>query len=129
MKPISSKLLEKASRAIHAAEVLLREGDIDFAAGRIYYAMFYCAKAMLVHLGLIEFTKHAAVHAAYGENFAKTQLLEPKFHRWLIQSFDKRLKADYDVDDVLKLEDVELMIQQAHEFLDAVRQYLMRLSP
>lgn len=41
MKMETRKLLDKASRAIRAAENLLRDGDVDFAAGRAYYAMFY----------------------------------------------------------------------------------------
>jgi uncharacterized protein (UPF0332 family) len=40
-------LLDKAMRAIRAAEVLLEKGDAEFAAGRAYYAMFYVAQAML----------------------------------------------------------------------------------
>ena len=123
MKPESSKWLEKASHAIKAAEVTL-QSDVDSTAGRAYYAMFYCARALLCDKGLKDFAKHSAVHAAYGEAFAKNQVLDPKFHRWLLQSFDKRLKADYDLDCLLKKTDVELMIQQAREFLEAVRQYL-----
>lgn len=69
------KLLEKASRAIRAAETLLREGDSDFAAGRAYYAMFYTASALLVARGL-RFRKHSGVHAAYGAEFAKTAELD-----------------------------------------------------
>jgi len=34
MNPDTPKLLHKASRALHAAEVLLRENEVDFAAGR-----------------------------------------------------------------------------------------------
>ena len=40
MKAESSRLLDKAARAIRAAETLLREDDADFSAGRAYYAMF-----------------------------------------------------------------------------------------
>ena len=36
MKLESRRLLDKAARAIRAAETLLREGDADFAAGRAY---------------------------------------------------------------------------------------------
>ena len=123
MKSESSKWLEKASHSIHAAEIMLQE-DIDSAAARAYYAMFYSARALLCEQGLKDFSKHSAVHAAFGEKFSKSKILNPQFHRWIIQAFDKRLKADYDVDCVLKVEDVQLVLQQALEFLDAARQYL-----
>lgn len=125
MKSDSLKWLEKASHSIHAAEVMIQE-DVDSAAGRVYYAMFYCARAVLCEEGLKDFTKHSAVHAAFGEKFSKSKLLDPKFHRWIIQSFDKRLKADYGIDAVLKKEDVAEMLQQAREFLEAARQYLSK---
>lgn len=123
MKPESAKLLEKASRAIRTAE-MSRQSDNDSAASRAYYAMFYCAKALLFEKESKDFSKHATVHGAYGKEFAKTGALDSKYHRWLIQAFDKRLKADYSLELVLKVEDVELMLQQAREFLEAARQYL-----
>lgn len=52
--------------------------------------MFYVAEALLNEKKL-SFSKHGNIHAAYGEHFAKTKVLDPKFHRWLIDSFDKRL--------------------------------------
>jgi len=39
------KLLDKAARAIRAAERLVADGLSEFAAGRAYYAMFYVAEA------------------------------------------------------------------------------------
>ncbi len=47
MRTATRKLLDKALRAVHAAETLLRAGDTEFAAGRAYYAMFYAAQALL----------------------------------------------------------------------------------
>jgi uncharacterized protein (UPF0332 family) len=41
MKEESGKLLDKAARAIKAAEILLKAGSVDFAAGRAYYAFFF----------------------------------------------------------------------------------------
>ena len=123
MKTETRKLLEKASHAISAAELLLKESVPDFAASRAYYAMFYIAEALLGEKGL-RYSKHSGVHAAYGEHFAKTKELDPKFHRWLIDAFDKRLEGDYGFDYSLKKEDVVKILEQAHEFLRAAQQYL-----
>ena len=125
MMPESSRWLQKASQAIKSGELTLRD-DVDATAGRAYYAMFYCARALLCNQGQKDFSKHSAVHAAYGEAFAKSKVLDPKFHKWLIVSFDKRLKADYDLDAILKTADAELMLQQAREFLEAARQHLAK---
>ena len=75
MKKATEQLLLKADRSIEAARVLARASDYDFAASRAYYAMFYVAEALLSEHGL-HFRKHSAVHAAYGEQFAKTEILD-----------------------------------------------------
>lgn len=76
MKEGTRQLLEKAERAIQAADVLLGGTGAEFAAGRAYYAMFYTAEALL-HERDQEFSKHGALHAAYGKEFAKSGLLDP----------------------------------------------------
>lgn len=123
MKEETCKLLEKASQAVRAAESLLSEGHVDFAAGRAYYGMFYVAEALLNEDGL-RFRKHGAVHASFGEHFAKTGRLNPKFHRWLLDAFDKRIQGDYGVEAVLTPEDAARIIEQAREFLCAAEAYL-----
>jgi uncharacterized protein (UPF0332 family) len=85
--------------------------------------MFYTAEALLNERGL-EFSKHSGVHAAFGKHFAQAQVLDPKFHRWLIDSFDKRLIGDYGVEANLQMDVVASMIHQAQEFLEAAKDYL-----
>ena len=116
MKPESRRLLDKAARAIRAAETLLREGDADFAAGRAYYAMFYAAEALLFERGL-QFRKHGAVHGAFGEHLVRSGILDSRFHRWLLDAFDVRIQGDYGVDAVVTLEEARAMIDQARDLL------------
>ena len=123
MKSDTLKLLEKAGRAIRAAEVLLAKGDPEFAAGRAYYAMFYVAEAMLNEKSL-KFQKHGGVHGAFGEHFARTGQLDPRFHRWLLDAYDRRIQADYGLDAVVTAEEAGRMIDQAHEFLREGRKFL-----
>jgi len=121
----TQQLLDKAQRAVVAAETLLDHGDADFAAGRAYYAMFYVAEALL-HEKDLRSRKHSGVIALFGETFAKTGAMDAKFHRWLLDAFDKRILADYGVEAVLTREDSAQMIAQAREFLDTVRRLLER---
>ena len=123
MREYSHKLLDKALDAIEAAEVLVDTGKSDIGAGRAYYAMFYVAEALLNEKGL-QFGKHSAVHAAFGEHYAKTKIFDPKFHRWLLDSFDKRLEGDYGVEADIGRDIAVNMINQAREFLEAARKYL-----
>ena len=123
MKPGTAKLLEKAARSIRAAERLRKEGDVDFAASRTYYAMFYVAEALLNEREL-RFKKHGGVHAAFAEQFVKTHQMEPKFHTWLVDAFDERIQGDYEVESQVDSQDVATMIGQAQEFLREAKQHL-----
>jgi uncharacterized protein (UPF0332 family) len=73
MKDHTRKLLDKAVDSIEVAEGILDMNKPEFATGRAYYAIFYIAEALLNEKGL-KFNKHSAVHAAFGEQFAKTNL-------------------------------------------------------
>jgi uncharacterized protein (UPF0332 family) len=123
MKDYSRKLLHKAVDAIEAAEALVNIGKSDITAGRAYYAMFYVAEALL-NEKVLKFSKHSGVHAAFGENFSKTNELDPKFHRWLLDAFDKRLAGDYGVETDIETDVAVYMIGQAREFLEAAQAYL-----
>jgi len=123
MKEGTRNLLDKAERAVQAASALLDSVGAEFAAGRAYYAMFYVAEALL-HERDQRFSKHSGVHAAYGKEFARTGLLDPKFHRWLLDAFDARLQDDYETESRVSGERVEEMLHQARSFLAAARDFL-----
>lgn len=123
MKPETRKLLDKASRALRAAETLLDSGDADFAIGRAYYAMFYVAEALL-HENDRHSRKHSGVIAMFGETFAKTGAMDAIFHRRLLDAYDQRILADYGVDAVLTREDAAKLIIQTREFLEAASRFL-----
>ncbi len=123
MKEGTHKLLIKAERTIGAAQGLLDIEHSDSAAGRAYYAMFYVAEALLYEQDM-RFSKHSAVHAAYGRHFAKTRILDSKFHRWLIDAFNVRIQTDYGFDVIPSREDVETTLEQVRAFLAAARAYL-----
>ena len=126
MKEHTQKLLEKSLDVLEAAEALLQIGKIDVAAGRAYYSMMHTAEALLFEKQDLSFNKHGDIHGAYGKYFSKTQLLDPKFHRWLLDAFDQRIVGDCDVSSGLDNELVSEMIEQAHEFLQTAKEYLSK---
>ena len=123
MKEYTRKLLDKAIDTVEGAEILLDHGKTDIAAGRAYYSLFYIAEALLNEKGL-QFKEHGKVIGAYGKEYAKSNLLDPKFHRWLRLGFDTRLVSEYQPDTNIEAAVVSDMINQAREFLEAAREYL-----
>ncbi len=82
-------LLSKAERFIRSAKKLRELDDMESAVSRLYYAMFFCAEAILLSKGL-SFSRHASVIAALGEHFVKPGLLPAELHRWLRDAFDTK---------------------------------------
>ena len=124
MKEYTHKLLDKALDTIEGAEGLTNMGKAEMAAGRAYYAMFYVAEALLYNEFDLKLNQHGQVIAAYGKNFAKTKALNPKYHRWLRDGFEKRISGDYGVDTGIDQDVAANMINQARDFLMDARKYM-----
>jgi len=84
--------------------------------------MFYAAQSLLREKG-IEVIKHSAVVAKFGEAFAKTGKIDPRFHRFLINAKQKRETADYDVFMTIDKETVEERIAWAKDFLREIEKF------
>lgn len=117
-------LLRKAEENIGAARVLIEQGYYDIAISRLYYAMFYCAEAVLLAESL-SFSKHSAVIATFGQYFARTGRLPQELHRSLIEAQDMRNLSDYDLMAVLNQEAAVAQLTKARVFLQAVSEFLL----
>jgi uncharacterized protein (UPF0332 family) len=117
------KLLQKSRESVKAAQLLAREELYDIAVSRAYYAMFYIAEAFLIGDNL-SFSKHSAVISKFGEVFARTERLPVKFHRYLIQAEQSRIKADYDATSKSTELEATEQISRAEEFLVLAQEFL-----
>ncbi len=116
-------LIVKAQRRIRPADDALTRGDYDIAASSAYYAMFYCAQAVLLEKNL-RFSKHSAVIGAIGHHFAATGLIPTEFHRNLLDAQDARNTGDYIYEQELAAPDVIVHAERAKRFLEFVNTYL-----
>lgn len=124
----SGDLLAKAERYIRSAQLLSTDGDYDSAASRLYYTMFYVAEALLAAVDK-SFSSHQAVISAYGQHFAKTGVLNPRFHRALITAYNRRQLGDYSTASGLGRDDIEQMLADAEAFLAAASNWLNSAGP
>lgn len=116
-------LLQKAKRYIRSAQLLLQDGDYASAASRLYYAMFYCAEAVLLTEGLT-YSRHRGVISGFGQYFVKTGKFPADLHAWLIEAFDKRQIGEYESIPVLTETDIEDLLKKARQFVDEIEVYL-----
>ncbi len=121
-------MFDKAERSLAAAGRLLEAGDEDFAVSRAYYGYFYVAEALLLSKEL-SFSRHGQVIAQYGLHFAKSGILDRRFHRLLDESFSLRQVADYSTHPGPAPEKVRELIEEGKAFLREARDYVDGGSP
>lgn len=117
MNPKQQKLLEKAEQTLQAARVLRYQGFFDSATSRGYYGMFYIATPFLEGEKL-SYSRHSAVIASFGQNFARPKRVPIEFHRYLIDPQNIRLKADYDVNAQITQTEASQTIDRAEKMLN-----------
>jgi len=87
--------------------------------------MFYVAEVLLLERGL-SFSSHSAVIAAFGKEFAKTGVLDIRFHRYLLDAQDFRNLGDCGLGRPVTAKQARQVLQWAAEFAEAAEQYLTR---
>jgi uncharacterized protein (UPF0332 family) len=103
-------------------------GHPRFSAAQSYYTIFYLAQALLLTKELTH-SSHSAVVSAYGKEFAKTSLLDQKFHRYIIDAQKLRQIGHYgDESQEVTEEQAKESYQWAEEFKQAVEAYLNNLA-
>lgn len=72
----------------------------------------------------LAFSKHSAVHAAFGEHFVRTGIVPAELHRYLIHGMELRLTGDYDYTKEVSAEEADEQIANAEQFLEAATKIL-----
>jgi uncharacterized protein (UPF0332 family) len=75
------------------------------------------------------FSRHSAVIAAFGQQFARTGRVPNEFHRYLIAAEQIRIRADYNIEPNLTQVDASQLIARAEQFLEFAQQQLDSLPP
>lgn len=117
--------IEKSREKLDAAKTLLREGFIDDAISRAYYSMFHAASAVLLSEG-ITVESHSALKTMFGLHLIKTGKIEKKYGQWLNKLKDERENGDYDIFTSFELEDAKNGVNEAEEFLEQMKKYLIQ---
>jgi uncharacterized protein (UPF0332 family) len=90
--------------------------------------MFYVAEAFLLEKGLA-FSKHTAVHMAFGRYFAKAGIVPVEFHRYLIHAMELRHVGDYGRPKSISQDVAEEQVRLAEQFLEVARKQIGTVPP
>ncbi len=117
--------LRKAQERLKDAEGMFSLSRYAGTVNRTYYAMFEAASAMLASLGFV-FESHQGVINKFGELFAKTGRVEPRFGHNLKVAFELREDADYALDSRAEIprHTAEAELGKAREFVMMAEEFL-----
>jgi uncharacterized protein (UPF0332 family) len=108
--------LDQAAETLDAARELSAAGHYRDAVNRAYYAMFYCALALLASKGLGA-SKHSGVLSLFNRYFVKTGEFPLEDGRHLQEAFELRQGSDYREFVQITREQVQETIAKAEAFL------------
>ena len=94
---ICSMDLERAVESLKAAELCLREGLVNSAANRAYYAMFQAAQSALEAQGIVRSEwSHKSLHPSFNQQLIHQRKVYPRvFRDYLTSALVVRQAADY----------------------------------
>ena len=115
--------MQRAEHALKVAESNFKDDYWVDAVSKSYYAMFYAATALVWAKDLYS-SKHSGIIALVGQHFAKPGLIDRHLHRLLIDMFDERQLADYEIFLTITEEQAQNALKAAEQFIAAITEYL-----
>ena len=123
----AKKLIEEelaiAKRRLKASELLLSNDMIEDAINRVYYALFYAAKAMLNSAGF-DAKSHSGLISEFGLRIVKPKLVERVYGKVLRKSFEARESSDYKIGAIFDKGEVKELISDAKKFIERAENFV-----
>ncbi len=116
-------MLLKSRQRLMAARLLCKEGLYEDAVNRAYYAMHLSASALLARKGILVKT-HAGLISAIGLHYIRTGELAVEHGRALNRIEILREEVDYNISNRITMDDVSIVISQAHAFIEQVERII-----
>jgi uncharacterized protein (UPF0332 family) len=125
---VIEQLLSKSKQALSTATRDLADGDMDAAANRCYYAVYYAAWAMFVSHGQEKPKTHSGLIAEFGKRFVKDGPLDRELGATLGKLEGLRSYADYTLEPTPR-EKAEQALKAAEIFVAAVEAEIRHAIP
>lgn len=118
--------MDKATRALASARLLLDAGDTDGSCNRAYYAMFDAARAALLEAGrdVAEnaVRTHSGLISAFSLHLVKTGKIPVELGKALNRAAELRQAADYTGTQIPE-DKARQAIDQAEAFIEVVKRF------
>jgi uncharacterized protein (UPF0332 family) len=111
--------IEHAEESIRAADLLFSNGFIRDAVAKLYYALLYTVRAMLLTKGL-EPKSHEGALRLFGQHFVKQGIFEPEDSHVFSRLMKYRQEADYNPSYMFTPEDFTQFKKQAETIMQRI---------
>lgn len=115
--------LQPADDTLHASDVNLKNELLLASVNRAYYAMFYCATALLRSENIIT-KSHTGTFSKFNELFIKTGLISIEYSSNFRKAFEYRQSVDYDIEAHVTEEECLLLFENAKSFYRMSKNFL-----
>lgn len=118
--------IQKAERALTSADFAIRNSDIDTAANRIYYAIFYSVLA-LGYKHEFATSKHGHLMGWFNKKFIhEEKIFTPDMYQVYRTAFDNRQETDYNLlsNKTIDIHEMTHLLEKANDFLVNIKGYL-----
>lgn len=112
--------IEKARSTVVEARDSADDNHWTLAANRLYYAIYYASKALLIQNGIVA-KSHEGVIGQIGEKFVLTGVISKDEAKLLARLQNMRKTGDYDDFIEWHQEDVEPLFSPVEAFIDKIK--------
>jgi uncharacterized protein (UPF0332 family) len=119
--------IKKAEETMSDARILLGSGSYFGVVNRIYYAIFYAARALLVTRDL-DSPKHSGVIALFNKEFVKEGVISKDLGKIFNDLFEIRSAGDYEDGKTFSKSEVEEYLIKCNTFIVGIKQALQKMK-
>ena len=114
--------LAQAGESYEEAKGLLADGaELSYVVNSLYYAFYYPVLALLRAKGVPSAMQSVSI-ALFDREFVQTGFFEKRFSDAVHRAFNLKPKCSGETPAVITRDEVEALLAEARDFLDAVRQ-------
>jgi uncharacterized protein (UPF0332 family) len=111
--------MKRATETLDEAKALLSGGLLHGTVNRVYYSMFYAVSALALQNGFST-SSHSQLRGYFNREFVKTGKISIPLGKSFGFAYDNRTKGDYQDLVEFDQDQVNELIQDAEDFIDAV---------
>lgn len=120
---LSRYRLAKAADMLETARRDISAEDYASANNRAHYCIFHAMRAVIALDGE-DYKKHSAVIARFAINYLKTDILPRDYSKLIANASLIRNRSDYEDFYICSVEDTQMLVAGAADFLHSVHAYL-----